>query len=76
MKPRIKTDANNLFGYAVSKFLPTRGYKRKDRKDFDPNKYSSNSSTGIEAETNNDKDGKALYKVMSNAVYGKTMQDL
>ena len=30
----------------------------------------------IEVETNGDKDGKALYKFMSNAVYGKTMEIL
>ena len=35
---------NNLYGYAVSKFLPTSGFKWIDRKEFDLNKFTSNSS--------------------------------
>ena len=35
---------NNLYSYAISKFLLTGGFK--DLKEVDPNKYSSNSSEG------------------------------
>ena len=40
----IYFDANNLYGYAMSKFLPTNGLIWIDRKEFDLNKYSSISS--------------------------------
>ena len=35
-----------------------------------------NTQKGIEAEKNGDKDGKALYKLMNNIVYEKTMENL
>ena len=35
-----------------------------------------NTQRRIEAEKNNDKDGKALYKLMNNAIYGKTVANL
>ena len=40
----IYLDANNLYVYAMSKFLPTSGFKWIDAKEFDLNKYPSNSS--------------------------------
>ena len=45
-------EANNLYGYAMSKFLPASGFKWIDSKDFDSNKYSSNSSKGCVLEVN------------------------
>ena len=39
-------DANNLYGYAMSKFLPTSSFKSVDSKEFDLNTYTSNSSKG------------------------------
>ena len=42
----IYLDTNNLYGYAISKFLPTSGFKWIDPKEFDLNKYTSNSSKG------------------------------
>ena len=45
-KISIHLDANSLYGYAMSKFLPTSGLKWIDPKEFDLNKYTSNSSKG------------------------------
>ena len=42
----ICLDANNLYGYEISKFLPPSGSKWIEPKDFDLNKYTSNSSKG------------------------------
>ena len=39
-------DANTLYGYAISKFLRSNGYKWIDPKEFDLKKYTSNSSKG------------------------------
>ena len=46
LKHIMYLDANNLCGYAMSKFLPTSGFKWIDPKEFDLNKYTSNSSKG------------------------------
>ena len=40
----IYLDANNLHGYAISKFLPTSEFKWINTKKFDLIKYTSNSS--------------------------------
>ena len=42
----IYLNENNLSSYAISKFPPTRGFKWIDFKNFDSNKYNSNSSKG------------------------------
>ena len=39
----IHLDANNLHGYAMSKFPPTSGFKWIDPKEVDLNKYTNNS---------------------------------
>ena len=44
MKNIMYLDANNLYGYAMSKFLSTSGYKWINPKEFDLNKYTSKSS--------------------------------
>ena len=49
-KHNIYLDANNLYGYAISKFLPTCEFKWIDPKQFDLNKYNSNSSKGCVVE--------------------------
>ena len=42
----IYLDANNLYGYAMSRFLVTSGFKWIEPKEFDLNKCSSNSLKG------------------------------
>ena len=48
----IYLDENNLYGYAMSKFLLTSGFKWIEPKEFDLNKYTSNSSKGCVLEVN------------------------
>ena len=45
-KDIIYLDANNLYGYEMSKFLSTSGFNWIDPKEFDLNKYTSNSLKG------------------------------
>ena len=42
----ISLDVNNLYGYAMSKFIRERGFKWTDPTELDLNKYTSNSSKG------------------------------
>ena len=42
-KHNIYLDANNLYGYSMSTFLPASGFKCIDPKEFDLNKDTSNS---------------------------------
>ena len=46
LKHIIYLDANNLDDYAMSRFLTTIGFKWIDPKEFDLNKYHSNSPKG------------------------------
>ena len=46
LKHIIYLDANNLYGYVMSKFLPTSDFKWRDPKEFNLNKYTSNNSKG------------------------------
>ena len=46
----IYLDANNLYGYAMSKFLPTSGFKWIDPKKSLLNKYTRNSLKGCALE--------------------------
>ena len=43
---KIYFNANNLYGYAMSEFLLTSGFKWTDPKEFGLNKYAINSSKG------------------------------
>ena len=47
--------------------------KTKNNTSLNRNQSTSMSKTG---ERNGEKDGKALYKLMSNAVYGKAIENL
>ena len=46
----IYLEANSLYCYAMSRFVPASQFKWIDPKNFDSNKYSSNSSKGCPLE--------------------------
>ena len=48
----ICLDADNLYGYEMSKLLPASGFKWIDPEQFHLNKYTSNSSKGCVLEVN------------------------
>ena len=48
----IYLDPINLYGYAMSKFLATSGFKWIDTKEFDLDRYTGNSSKGCVLEVN------------------------
>ena len=62
-------NTNNLHGYAISKFFPTSGFKWINSKEFDLNKYTSNSSKGcvLEADLEYPKELRELYNNYSLA---------
>ena len=59
----VQLDANNLYGYAMSKFLPISGRKWIDPKEFDLNKYTRSSSKGcvLEVDLEYPKELRELY---------------
>ena len=59
----IYLDANNFHGYAMSKFIPTSGFKWIDPKTFDLNEYTSNSLNGcvLEADLEHPKELHKLH---------------
>ena len=61
----IYLDANNIYGYAMSKFLPTNGFKWIDPKEFDLKKYTSNSSKGCVLEVDLE-DPKELHELRND----------
>ena len=62
-KPKhiIYLDANNLYGYALSMFLPTSGFKWTDSKGFGLNKYTSNNWKEFEVDLEYPKELQELH---------------
>ena len=48
----LYTETQTTYGYAMSKFLPTSGFKWIDPKEFDLDKYTSNNSKGYFLKSN------------------------
>ena len=67
LKHIVYLDANNLYGYAMSQFLPKSEFKWIDTKEFDLNIYNSNSSKGCVLEVNH-KYPKELRKLQDDRV--------
>ena len=61
----VNSDANNLYDYAMSKFLPTSNFKWLDPKEFELNKYTSNSLKGCALEVDLDYP-KGLHELHNN----------
>ena len=59
----IYLGANNLYRYAMSKFLPTGGFKWIEPKEFDMNKYTKNSTKGyvLEVDLEYPKESRKLH---------------
>ena len=62
-KDIIYLDASNVYGYVMPKFFPISGFKWIDPKEFDLNKYTSNSSKGcvIEVDLEHQKELQKLH---------------
>ena len=62
----IYLDANNLYGYVMSKLFPTSGFKWINSKEFDWNKYSSNRLKGcvLEVDLKTPKELRKLFAMI------------
>ena len=62
----IYLDGNNLYGYTMSKFLSTSGFKWINPKEFNSNKYSSYSSNGclLKVDLEDPKELDELHKII------------
>ena len=67
----IYLDANDSYGYAMSKFLVTSGFKWTDPEEFDLNKYTRNSSKGcvLEVDLEYPKELRELQRLLIFAIF-------